>query len=398
VFDIREKPFIVFWELTRACMLACKHCRAKAQKKRHPDELTTEEAFKVIDMLKEFGKPYPLVVVTGGDPLMREDVFEIVEQASSSGLRVAMAFSGTPLATREKIEMLRDCGVARIAISIDGSNAEVHDSFRGIKGTFETSMKIIDNAREIGLPVQINTTVTKFNLHDLPGMVKLCMEKGAVLWDVFFVVPTGRAKAEYMPTSQQFEDVLCWLYDVSRLGLNVKSSAACHLRRVEYMRDKAIMPETGELYEELKKKLQEIFAAEGEGTKMDKMDKTGKDTKIIAGAHGKSLARDGIGRMMGITDGRGMFFISHVGEVYPSGFLPLVTGNVRERSLKEIYMESPVFQDLKDPEKLKGKCGRCEFRYICGGSRARAYAVYGDYLAQEPRCLYKPGKFELVKC
>ena len=385
MFDIREKPFIVFWELTRACMLACKHCRAKAQKKRHPDELTTEETFKVIDMLREFGKPYPLVVVTGGDPLMREDVFEIIEQASSSGIRVAIAFSGTPLATRDKIERMKDSGVARIAISIDGSSAEVHDSFRGIKGTFETSMKIIDNAIDVGIPVQINTTVTKFNLHDLPGMVRLCMSKGVVLWDVFFVVPTGRAKAEYMPTSQEFEDVLCWLYDVSKLGLNVKSSAACHLRRVEYMRDRGVMPETGELYDELKRSLEGLEGME-----------KGEKRAIVAGAHGRSLARDGIKRMMGITDGRGMFFISHVGEVYPSGFLPLVAGNVREKTLKEIYMESPVFQDLKDPERLKGKCGRCEFRYVCGGSRARAYAVYGDYLAQEPRCIYRPGKFDLI--
>ncbi len=383
MFDIREKPFIVFWELTRACMLACKHCRAKAQKKRHPDELTTEEAFKVIDMLKDFGKPYPLVVITGGDPLMREDVFEIVEQASSSGIRVAVAFSGTPLATRERIERLKDSGAARIAISIDGTR-DVHDSFRGIKGTFDTSMKILDNAREVDLSVQINTTVTKFNIHDLPNLVKLCISKEVTLWDVFFVVPTGRAKAEYMPTSQEFEDILCWLYDVSKY-INVKSSAACHLRRVEYMRDRGVMPETGELYAKLKEELKEL--------KVDKSDRK----SIVAGAHGKSLARDGIGRMMGVTDGRGMFFISHVGEVYPSGFLPLVAGNVRENSLQEIYMDSPIFQDLKDPERLKGKCGRCEFRYLCGGSRARAYAVYGDYLAQEPRCIYKPGRFELIR-
>ena len=387
MFDLREKPFIVFWELTRACMLACKHCRAKAQKKRHPDELNTKEAFELIDMLREFGKPYPLVVVTGGDPLMRDDLFEILEQISSSKIRVAVAFSGTPLATRDKIEKLKDSGVSRIAISIDGSNAEIHDTFRGVKGTFETSMKIIDTANEVGIPLQINTTVTNFNLHDLPEMVKLCLSKGAVLWDVFFVVPTGRAKKEYMPGAQEFEDVLCWLYDVSKkVGLNVKSSAACHLRRIEFMRDSGVMPDTAELYQELLERLEKITIRGKNG-----------ESGIVMGSHGRSLAVDGIKRMMGITDGRGMFFISHTGEVYPSGFLPVVAGNVREKSLKEIYMESAVFKDLKDPEKLKGKCGRCEFRYICGGSRARAYAVYGDYLAQEPRCIYRPGKFELIK-
>ncbi|RLI86508.1 MAG: radical SAM/SPASM domain-containing protein [Archaeoglobales archaeon] len=388
-FDIREKPFIIFWELTRACLLACKHCRAKAQKERHPDELTTEEAFNVIEQITEFGKPYPLVVITGGDPLMRDDVFEIISKATSKGIRTAIAFSGTKLATREKLELMKDAGIARIAISLDGSRAGIHDYFRGIRGTFETSMKILDMAKELEISRQINTTVTTFNMSDLPNLVKICIEKEVALWDVFFVVPTGRAKAEYMPSAQQFEDILSWLYDVGKeTPLNVKSSAATHLRRIEYMRDKGVQPEFGELYYELRAKLDEVE---------DELGIEGNGKPIVAGAHGRSLAADGIRRMMGITDGRGMFFISHIGEVYPSGFLPIVAGNVRETSLKEIYMKSPVFQDLKDPEKLKGKCGKCEFRYICGGSRARAYAMTGDYLAAEPRCIYKPGKFELIK-
>ena len=388
-FDIREKPFIIFWELTRACLLACKHCRAKAQKERHPDELTTEEAFNVIEQITEFGKPYPLVVITGGDPLMRDDVFEIISEATSKGIRTAIAFSGTKLATREKLELMKDAGIARIAISLDGSRAGIHDYFRGIRGTFETSMKILDMAKELEISRQINTTVTTFNMSDLPNLVKICIEKEVALWDVFFVVPTGRAKAEYMPSAQQFEDILSWLYDVGKeTPLNVKSSAATHLRRIEYMRDKGVQPEFGELYYELRAKLDEVE---------DELGIEGNGKPIVAGAYSKSLAADGIRRMMGITDGRGMFFISHIGEVYPSGFLPIVAGNVRETSLKEIYMKSPVFQDLKDPEKLKGKCGKCEFRYICGGSRARAYAMTGDYLAAEPRCIYKPGKFELIK-
>ncbi|AEA46501.1 TIGR04053 family radical SAM/SPASM domain-containing protein [Archaeoglobus veneficus] len=388
-FDIREKPFIIFWELTRACMLACKHCRARAQKERHPNELTTEEAFNVIEQITEFGKPYPLVVITGGDPLMRDDVFDIVSKATSKGIRTAIAFSGTTLATREKLEKMKDAGIARIAISLDGSRAEIHDYFRGIRGTFETSMEILDMAKELEISRQINTTVTTFNMSDLPKLVKICIEKEVALWDVFFVVPTGRAKAEYMPTAQQFEDILNWLYDVGKeTPLNIKSSAATHLRRIEYMRDKGIQPEFGELYYELRAKLDEIE---------DELGIEGNSKPIVAGAHGRSLAADGIRRMMGITDGRGMFFISHVGEVYPSGFLPIVAGNVRETSLKEIYSKSKIFQDLKDPEKLKGKCGRCEFRYLCGGSRARAYAMTGDYLAAEPRCIYKPGKFELIK-
>ncbi len=378
MFDITKKPFIVFWELTRACMLACKHCRAKAQKKRHPDELTTEEAYKVVDQLREFGEPYPLLVITGGDPLMRDDVFDIIEYASKSGIRTAIAFSGTKLATKQRLEKLKEAGVARIAISLDGSTSEIHDYFRGVTGTFETSLEILEMAKEIGISRQINTTVTTFNMLDLPNIMKIGIDYEIALWDVFFIVPTGRAKVEYMPSSQEFEDVLNFLYDVSKLTpLNVKSSAATHLRRVEQMRDKGIydLPR-GELYYKLRSKLDGFEA---------------KPKEIVSGAYGRSLA-DGIRRMMGITDGRGMFFISHIGEVYPSGFLPIQAGNVREKSLKEIYMNSKIFVELKNPDMLKGKCGICEYRRICGGSRARAYAMTGDYLAEEPRCIYIPKK------
>ncbi len=384
MIDLTKKPFIIFWEVTRACLLACKHCRAKAQTKPHPDELTTEEAFRVVDQILEFGQPYPLLIITGGDPLMRKDLFEILEYAASKGIRVAIAFSGTKLATKDKVEKMKEVGVARIAISLDGSNSEIHDYFRGKTGTFETSLRILKDARDVGISRQINTTVTTFNILDLPNIMKICLENEVTLWDVFFVVPTGRAKADIMPSAQEFEDVLCWLYDVSKeTPLNVKSSAACHLRRIEYMRDHGIYDlKLGETYFKLKEMLEEIKRELG-------LDNYKKDKKIVAGAHGRSLA-DGIRRMTGITDGRGMFFISHIGEVYPSGFLPIVAGNVREQTLKEIYMNSPIFRDLKDPNKLKGKCGKCEYRFICGGSRARAYAMTGDYLAAEPRCIYVP--------
>ncbi len=377
--DVAQKPFIVFWELTRACMLACKHCRAKAQKKRHPDELTTEECFNVIEQLKKFGKPYPLLIITGGDPLLREDLFEIIEYAKD--FRVAIAFSGTKLANKSKLKKLKDAGVARIAISIDGSNAEIHDGFRGVKGTFEMSMEILKNALELGIPIQMNTTVTNHNIHDLPNIMKLAIQSKVILWDVFFIVPTGRAKAEMMPSPQQFEDILNWLYDVSKkTPLNVKSSAATHLRRIELMRERNEELQLGELYFKLKAKLDKICS---------EIECKNEEKRIVAGGHGRSLA-DGIRRMFGITDGRGMFFISHIGEVYPSGFLPIVAGNVRNESLKEIYLKSKIFQDLKNPNNLKGKCGLCEYRFICGGSRARAYAIRGDYLEEEPCCIYKP--------
>ncbi|AGK60137.1 radical SAM protein, BA_1875 family [Archaeoglobus sulfaticallidus PM70-1] len=374
MFDIMEKPFIIFWELTRACKLACKHCRAKAQRKRHPDELNFEEVKKVIGQITEFSKPYPLVVITGGDPLMREDVFDIVREGVSKGLRIAIAFSGTDLADESTLEELKRAGVARVAISIDGSE-KVHDSFRGIKGTFRMSMDILENARNISLSTQINTTVTNHNIMHLHEIARIAIENEVTLWDVFFVVPTGRARMEYLPTSQQFEDILNWLYDLSMLkNLNVKSSAATHLRRIEIQRKKGIKY-VSDFYFRLLDELKSLPEMKDGG-------------KIIG--HSKSIAMDGIKRMMGITDGRGMFFISHIGEVYPSGFLPINAGNIREMSLKEIYCKSEIFTQLKNPDLLKGKCGRCEFRKICGGSRARAYAMSGDYLAEEPRCIYQP--------
>lgn len=396
-FDLQKKPFIIFWELTRACMLACKHCRAKAQRKRNPDELKTEEVFQVIDQIADFGKPYPLVVYTGGDPLMRDDIFDIIKYSSSKGIRSAMAFSGTKLATEDKIKELKDSGIARIAISLDGSNPKIHDFFRGVSGTFETSLHILEVAKEMGISRQINTTVSNYNIKDLPELMKIGVKNGVALWDVFFVVPTGRAKDEIMPSSREFEDVLNWVYDVGKeTPLNIKSSAATHLRRIEYMRDAGLYDMVlGDLYYWLKDELESYRGQmDAEGIEMSSVETGHKH--VVAGAHGRSLtAHDGIKRRMGITDGRGMFFISHIGEVYPSGFLPLIAGNVRKTTLSQIYMETELFQELKDANKLKGKCGKCEFRFMCGGSRARAYAVNGDYLSEEPRCLYPTGKVKI---
>ncbi len=351
-------PFIVFWELTRACMLACKHCRAKAVTRRDPRELSTEECFDLIDEIAEFAKP--MIVFTGGDPLMREDLFDIVSYASKK-FRVSIAFSGTELASFERLEELKRAGVSRIAVSIDGLES-LHDEFRGIKGTFRKSVEVLKIAKDVGLSFQINTTVFKQNIAELPKVAKLCKDLNADMWDVFFLVPTGRAKVDLMPSAQEFEDILCWLYDLKKF-MNVKSSAAVHFRRIEVMRDRGEMPKVSELYYRLLNETKEF----GEAKSVKKTDSRAF-----------------------VTDGRGMFFISHIGEVYPSGFLQISAGNVREKSVREIYENSEIFVKLRDPNNLKGKCGVCEFRFICGGSRARAYALSNDYLAEEPCCIYNP--------
>ncbi|MFH1487138.1 MAG: TIGR04053 family radical SAM/SPASM domain-containing protein [Chloroflexota bacterium] len=358
--DFNEAPFIVFWEITRACALACRHCRAVAQPHRHPQELTREEGFHLIDDIAAFGNP--LLVITGGDPMMRPDLGDFIRYGTQKGLRVSLAPSATAHVTRESLQKTKDAGVKRVSLSLDGSTAEIHDAFRQTRGSFEHAVRILRDVRDIGLSLQINTTLSRHNKDDLEAIALKVEGTGAVLWSVFCLVPTGRGKDDDMVSPQEHEDVFNWLYDLSkRVPFDVKTTAAENYRRVIIQRRRA---EAG-------------LAATSE-------------VRLEPAGAGFDPG-DGIARAAkGVNDGNGCCFISHIGEVYPSGFLPLVAGNVREESLVDVYRYSPVFCDLRDPSKLKGKCGRCEYIRICGGSRARAYAVTGDYLAAEPYCVYQP--------
>lgn len=347
--DFAKCPFLVLWEMTQACDLACVHCRAAAQPARHPLELSTTEGFRLIEQIRRCGTP--LLVLTGGDPLKRPDLFELIRYGVRRRLRVTMTPSGTPLLTRDAVHQLQRAGLARLALSLDGSTAAIHDRFRGVEGSYAWTLNGIQYAHAAGLPVQINTTITRHNLHDLDALGDLLRGLGIVLWSVFFVVPTGRARPEDDLTPLEYEAVLHWLYDCAqRAPFDLKTTAAPHYRRVVLQRHRA------EGYQD----------------------------------RGPRQA-DAIGRAApGVNDGKGVCFVSHRGEVYPSGFLPLSAGNVRHRSLVAIYRQAPLFRALRDPEQLRGKCGRCEYRKICGGSRARAYAYSGDYLAADPGCIYEP--------
>lgn len=356
--DFAQSPFIVFWEMTKACALACRHCRAVAQPRRNPQELTTEEGLRLIGDIADLGTP--LLVLTGGDPLMRPDLLDFIKCGNGRGMRVSLAPSATRLVTRETLEKAREAGLARASISLDGSTAEIHDAFRRTPGSFERTIRAIEAVVEAGVSLQINTTVSRFNLADLQNMVGRVIRFKAVLWDVFFLVPTGRGQQGDMITPQQHEETFNWLYDLTgRVPFDVKTTAAEHYRRVAIQRRKA-----------------------------EEQSKSGGPAMATPGFQ----YRDSIGRSSkGVNDGNGCCFISHIGDVYPSGFLPLVAGNVRQQSLKDIYRQSQLFLELRDPARLKGKCGRCEYKRICGGSRARAYGVAGDYLAEEPNCIYQPG-------
>jgi radical SAM protein len=300
----------------------------------------------------------PVFILTGGDPLKRPDIYDLVEYGSRIGLRPSLSPSATPALTREAIAELKRRGLARLAISLDGSTPAVHDAFRGVAGTYARALDAIRWAREIGVPVQINTTITRRNFEDFEALARLLETLGIVLWSVFFLVPTGRGRLADLVSAEEFEQIFEKLYDVShRSSFDVKTTEAMHFRRYIAQRRAEEQQQNG----------------------------------TAASPHSPASAPDGIARgPLGISDAKGFVFVSHVGEVYPSGFLPLWAGNVRCQSLAEIYRHSPLFVSLRDTSNLKGKCGVCEFREICGGSRARAYAVTGCPFAAEPCCVYQP--------
>ena len=361
--DFGQAPFVVIWETTRACDLACKHCRAEAVPFRRPDELTTAEARAMLDRVREFGRV--VFVLSGGDCLKRPDVYELIEYGFSLGLRMAVTPATTPLATPDAIRRLKDAGIARLAVSLDGSCAAIHDEFRRVQGSFDWGLRILETCREIGVSTQVNTVIAGHNVDDFDNLAELMSRLGIVFWEVFFLVPTGRARPGDVASAEEFERVFHKMYDLSKTAsFDIKATAAPQYSRVIMQRQVA-----------------ERAAGEREGA---------PDT--LTGGVMFSL-KDGIGRARSVNDGDGFMFISHLGEIMPSGFLPIVAGNVRTDDLVRVYREAPVFRQLRDRSQLKGKCGVCEYVSICGGSRARAYGMTGDWLEAEPFCTHVPTRY-----
>lgn len=337
-------PVVVIWEVTRACALKCAHCRAEAADHRDPRELSVVEARSLLREIRRFESP--VVVFTGGDPLRRPDLTELVEYGVSLGLRVAVTPSATPGTGFDELRGLKEAGTARLAVSLDGASPAVHDGFRGVEGSFERTKSLMRWANELGLPLQINTTVSRHDLDDFDAIARLLEDFGVALWSVFFLVPVGRAGVSQLPKGSDFEAVFNRMVDVSLRGrFPVKSTEAPQYRRV--------------LIQRLRRR-----AAEA-------------------------------GSMRGVNDGKGFVFVSHTGDIYPSGFLPVPAGNVRRDSLVRTYRESPIFRTLRDVSVLKGKCGACEYKTVCGGSRARAYALTGDLTAPDPFCVHVPQGYEV---
>ncbi|MFB3777548.1 MAG: TIGR04053 family radical SAM/SPASM domain-containing protein [Bryobacteraceae bacterium] len=337
-------PLLVIWEVTQACDLACVHCRASAAPCRDPSELSTEEGFRLLAEVRSFGEP--LMIFTGGDPLKREDIFDLLSESVRLGLRTTITPSATPLLSRDVIGRIQRTGVSRMALSLDGADEISHDGFRGVHGSFHRTLAALQEARSLGLETQVNTTVTRRNHGQLEKIARLVGDAGARLWSVFFLVVTGRALASDDLDAEEYEAVFARLHSISLdAPFDIKTTEAQHYRRyVARMRERGMV----------------------------------------------RTAPSAIRRHVGINDGKGLVFVSHTGEICPSGFLPLAAGNVHRDSLADVYRNSPLFLELRDEGRLEGKCGACEYRKICGGSRARAYAVTGNHLAEDPCCAYQP--------
>ncbi len=382
-YDVNDRPFMVIWETTNACDLACKHCRAEAIAQNDPLGLSTEEGKTLLDQIEQFGKPRPLVILTGGDPFKRADIFELVRYGTEIGLPIAVSPSGTPLLTKENLLKLKEAGAKAISLSIDGSTPEIHDAFRQVPGSFNLTVRGWQAAREIGLKLQLNTTVTRYNLNDLPNIFRLVQDIGVMTWSLFFLVPTGRGKAEDEISPAEYEDVMNWLYDASKL-MSAKTTEGHHYKRVVLQR--SLLDEMG------------LDPVEVMGLG-DTYQRLLADFREIANFDNQELIEEDRMRRtpMHINAANGFVFISRRGEVFPSGFMPVSAGNVREASLVDVYREAPLFVRLRDMDQLEGKCGRCEFKHVCGGSRSRAYAVTGNAMAEEPFCSYQPGSFPYVR-
>jgi len=354
--DFNRAPFLVVWEVTRACALACVHCRADAIPCRDPRELTTAEGFRLIDRIRAFGTPPPLFVLTGGDPMRRPDLVELVRYGADSGLTVALTPSGTAAATPARLAELKDAGLSRVAVSLDGPDPGTHDAFRRVRGSYTWTMRIIEATIALGLPLQINSTICRATLPHLEAMAARVAQLPVTLWALFFLIRTGRGAGLEEIDADQCERVLNYLYDLSLVSpFGIKTTEAPHYQRVVWQRE----------------------AERRRGGEPADPQQASRRRQLRA--------------PRSVNDGNGFLFIDHLGSICPSGFLPAQRGTVRIVDLVEVYREDQLFKRLRNENALLDRCGRCRFRAICGGSRSRAFAATGAVMASDPLCVYDPG-------
>jgi len=347
--DFNERPLLVYWEITQSCALACRHCRAEAMLACHPNQLTHEEGRSLLKQIARFDAPLPQVILTGGDPLSREDLYLLIEEAQRLGIDVSITPSATPALTTGEISRLKALGIQALGLSLDGSTAEHHDGIRGVSGCFERTIRAAHAAAEVGLPIQINTLVSDETAGDLAAIYELLKTFPVMRWSLFFLIAVGRGKALKEVSPETGEMIMAWIYDISKTApFLIKTTEAPSYRRIA---------------------LEHMYRDRDQSS---------------------TAARAATFNGFSIRDGHGIMFVSHTGEIYPSGFLPSRAGNVRSDDLVEVYRNSPTFRALHSPNNFQGRCGQCGFRFICGGSRARAFAHTGDMLQSDPLCSYEP--------
>ncbi len=347
--DYSETPLNIYWEMTQACPLACRHCRASAMPDAAPDELSFDVGVALLRQIAEFGEPPPQLILTGGDPLKRADLFELIDEARRMGIGVSITPAASPALTRELLVKLQEHGVEGLGLSLDGSTAERHDSIRGVPGTFDRTIQAIRWAQELGMPLQVNTLAAAETAADVPAIYELLKPFAVSRWSLFFLISVGRGKVLQPLLPEEGEGLMSWIYETSLVSpFTVATTEAPSYRRValERMRE--------------------------------------------AGLTGEQIKRSSAYRGFGIRDGHGIVFVSHTGDICPAGFLPLVLGNVRRDRVADVYRNAPTFQALHDPSKFEGRCGFCEYHALCGGSRARAFGATGNPLAEDPFCAYQP--------
>ena len=347
--DYSMNPLLVYWETTRACSLACRHCRAEATLTPHEWELTHAESKTLVRQIAAFNRPLPHLILTGGDPLRRVDLYDLIDEARRLQLIVSITPSATPGLTPDVLTRLREHEIESIGLSLDGSNAVKHEAVRSVEGCFDWTMRAVRAASDLGLPIQINTLVSQETAEDLQPIYELLKGLHIARWSLFFLISVGRGRMLNPLTPDQGEKCLDWIFELSEVApFQIKTTEAPCFRRVALNRIKR------------------------------------------AGRRSQEVKQSSVFRGFGIRDGNGIVFISSQGYIYPSGFLPLIAGNVRRDHLVDIYRHAPLFCALHTPAQFKGKCGRCEYREICGGSRARAFASTGDPLSSDPFCSYEP--------
>jgi AdoMet-dependent heme synthase len=347
--DYSKNPMNVYWEMTQSCALACRHCRAEAISTPHPMELNFAESVEFLRQIPNFGAPLPQLILTGGDPLARADLYELIDEARRLGIPVSITPAATPALTRDVLVRLKDHGVEGLGLSLDGSTAEKHDSIRGVPGTFDLTMKAMGWAQELKMPVQVNTLAAAETAGDAPGIYEVLKPFGIARWSLFFLISVGRGKVLQPLSPEEGEQLMNWIHETSlNAAFTVSTTEAPSFRRVA----------------------------------LEKMR--------VAGMTGEQIKKSGATRSYGIRDGHGIMFVSNTGDICPAGFLPLPVGNVRKDQIVEMYRDSPLFRQLHDPSQFEDRCGVCDYRTLCGGSRSRAYAATGNPLASDPICLFDP--------